>query len=188
MDILSFLFSFRGRVNRRAYWAFYLFYSAIGLGFFYVLQQDLLKAELTPGMNPDEFARAMGGMRFGWLNLVNLVLLWPSIAVGVKRLHDRNYSGWFFLVLFVPLLQLWPIVVMAFLRGTEGDNRFGPDPLAGRPAESWKSWAIFAGFLVILSLQGSLAFNMVMYMKDRMPPMQAPQMPAPDGGLRSNPV
>lgn len=179
MDILSFLFSFRGRVNRRAYWGFYLFYSAIGLGFFYVLQQDLLKAELTPGMNPDEFARAMGGMRFGWLNLVNLVLLWPSIAVGVKRLHDRNYSGWFLLVLFVPLVQLWPIVVMLFLRGTEGDNRFGPDPLAGRPRESWKSWAILAGFLLVLGTQGKIAADVFVSLRDRMPQIETQPGSAP---------
>ncbi len=178
MDIVSFLFSFSGRVNRRAYWGFALFYSAISLGFLYLTMQQVTTAGLQPGMTPEEASRAMQqGMHMGWLNLASLVLLWPSLAIGVKRLHDRDYSGWFLLVLLVPLVQLWPFVVMLFLRGTEGDNRFGPDPLAGRPAESWKSWAIFAGFLVVLSLQGSLLFQWAMYMKDHMPQMQQPGTP-----------
>jgi len=50
------------------------------------------------------------------------------VAIYVKRLHDRNHSGWFALLLLVPLVNLWPAIEIMFLRGTRGPNRFGADP------------------------------------------------------------
>ena len=60
-----------------------------------------------------------------------LAALWPNLAVGIKRCHDRGRSGWFLLIGFVPLLNLWLAVELMFLRGTTGPNRFGADPLDG---------------------------------------------------------
>jgi uncharacterized membrane protein YhaH (DUF805 family) len=54
---------------------------------------------------------------------------WMSIAAGAKRCHDRNRSGWFQLLWLVPLVNLWVLVEIWFLRGTAGPNRFGPDPV-----------------------------------------------------------
>jgi uncharacterized membrane protein YhaH (DUF805 family) len=74
---------------------------------------------------------AMGGPING---AVSLILLYPSLAVDVKRLHDRDKSGWWILLLLVPVLGfIWFIVECGCLRGTAGPNRFGPDPL---PAQS----------------------------------------------------
>jgi uncharacterized membrane protein YhaH (DUF805 family) len=47
----------------------------------------------------------------------------------IKRSHDRDRSGWFILLFLVPLLNLWPLIELLFLRGTIGSNRFGPDPV-----------------------------------------------------------
>ena len=67
----------------------------------------------------------------GLSGVVVLVMLYPSIAVGVKRLHDRDKSGWWLLLLIVPVIGIiWYIVEAGCLRGTVGQNRFGPDPLA----------------------------------------------------------
>ena len=63
--------------------------------------------------------------------VVTLLALWPAIAAGAKRCHDRNRSGWFQLVFLIPIVFFWPIIEIYFLRGTKGTNRFGPDPLAG---------------------------------------------------------
>ena len=79
-------------------------------------------------------------------------MIYSSFAVAVKRLHDRDKSGWWVLVFYVlpnvidsggrasggsGLLSLigfaigiWAFVELGCLRGTVGDNRFGPDPLA----------------------------------------------------------
>jgi uncharacterized membrane protein YhaH (DUF805 family) len=75
-----------------------------------------------------------------------LILVWPFIAITVKRLHDRNLSGWWMLlILAIPFaakliglnpstLLLIGYAMLSAMSGTSGDNRFGIDPLAlGRP-------------------------------------------------------
>lgn len=66
-----------------------------------------------------------------WLYvLFSIFSLWPSIAVSVKRFHDRDMSGWWVLMALVPLIgTIFLFVVVGCLRGTVGSNRFGPDPL-----------------------------------------------------------
>jgi uncharacterized membrane protein YhaH (DUF805 family) len=54
--------------------------------------------------------------------------LLPSLAVTVRRLHDTNKSGWNLLISFIPLVgSLWLLVIMVS-KGTEGENKYGPDP------------------------------------------------------------
>ncbi|MBF0560714.1 MAG: DUF805 domain-containing protein [Alphaproteobacteria bacterium] len=56
---------------------------------------------------------------------------WMGLCVTIKRYHDRNKSGWWILIQLVPLVgPIWYLIDVGFLRGTSGDNRFGPDPLA----------------------------------------------------------
>jgi uncharacterized membrane protein YhaH (DUF805 family) len=64
--------------------------------------------------------------------IFDLIVLWPSIAILIKRAHDRDRSGWFILLFVVPLLNLWPFIELLFVRGTIGGNRFGPDPVPSR--------------------------------------------------------
>ncbi|MES2400401.1 MAG: DUF805 domain-containing protein [Pseudomonadota bacterium] len=61
----------------------------------------------------------------------------PALAVlallSIRRLHDRNLSGWWLLLVLVPVLgALWLVWQMAFRRGIAQDNRWGPDPLQSR--------------------------------------------------------
>jgi uncharacterized membrane protein YhaH (DUF805 family) len=56
--------------------------------------------------------------------ITSLALFLPGLAVNVRRLHDLDHSGWWFLL----LLFVWAAV--GFWRGTIGENRFGQDPLA----------------------------------------------------------
>ena len=65
------------------------------------------------------------------LLIFGLAATWISIAVGIKRFHDRNKSGVWILIIFVPLIgSLWYLIECGFLRGTPGPNDYGPDPLA----------------------------------------------------------
>jgi len=57
-------------------------------------------------------------------------LLWVSFATFLKRLHDRNRSAWWLLLLCVPIIGwLWLATEVGFLVGTRGHNRFGPSPV-----------------------------------------------------------
>ena len=59
-----------------------------------------------------------------------VLILGIATATNIKRWHDRDKSGWMVLILLIPLLGwLWSLIELGFLRGTEGENRFGPDPL-----------------------------------------------------------
>ena len=96
--------NFSGRAIRSEYWWFILAYIIAYLVLAivdYVLGAQLLTAILSLG------------------------LLIPSIAVGVRRLHDLDKSGWWLLLGFVPIVGL--ILIYWFAQpGTPGANRFGP--------------------------------------------------------------
>lgn len=66
----------------------------------------------------------------GLFSLVySVAVLIPSVAVGVRRLHDLDRSGWWLLIMLIPLLGTLLLLIYFCLRGTVGPNRFGPDPL-----------------------------------------------------------
>ena len=62
-------------------------------------------------------------------SIVGLLAIWVFLVVQIKRLHDRDHSGWFILLYLIPLVNLWPLIEICFLKGTTGSNRFGEDPL-----------------------------------------------------------
>lgn len=58
-----------------------------------------------------------------------LAVLVPSLAVGVRRLHDTGKSGWYMLVSLVPCIGGFYLLFLLIQDGTPGDNEYGPDPL-----------------------------------------------------------
>ena len=67
------------------------------------------------------------------LGIAYLAIIIPSIAIGVRRLHDMDKSGWFYLLALVPIVSLL-LLVWFCMKGTTGPNRFGPDPLGSDSA------------------------------------------------------
>lgn len=118
-----FLFSFKGRITRSQYWIRYTlvtFLAIIAIGFVVGFIEG--------------FVAAMTGSPIEGIGpvsaLFSLACFWPSIAVPAKRLHDRDQSGWWQLLGLIPIIGwIYLLVVLGFLRGTRGPNRFGPDPL-----------------------------------------------------------
>ena len=55
--------------------------------------------------------------------IYQLAVVIPTIAVGIRRMHDADHSGWW---LLVPIVNL----VFAVSEGTRGQNSYGPDPKA----------------------------------------------------------
>lgn len=69
------------------------------------------------------------GMGAGLLSgIYGLAVLIPSLAVTVRRLHDTDRSGWWILIVLVPLIGTIVLLVFALLEGTPGSNRYGPNP------------------------------------------------------------
>jgi uncharacterized membrane protein YhaH (DUF805 family) len=101
----------RGRVGRRTWW-WYGVALPLAVGLMAVLLGDI--ARLPAG--PVEAA-------------VNALLLWPALAVSIKRWHDRDRSGWWVLVLLLPVVGwVWTLVVNGLMPGTPGRNRYGAVP------------------------------------------------------------
>jgi len=100
--------NFQGRASRSEFWWFTLFVVVVNI----VLQ--VILGEIVGAI----FA---------------LAVLLPGIAVAVRRLHDVDRSGWWYLLVLIPLIGGLILIFAFFIhRGTTGPNRFGPDPLAGQ--------------------------------------------------------
>jgi uncharacterized membrane protein YhaH (DUF805 family) len=67
--------------------------------------------------------------RLGQIGIVYLLATFvPLIAVSVRRLHDANLSGWWILMLFVPLANLVFVLSFKTRASDPGENRYGPSP------------------------------------------------------------
>jgi uncharacterized membrane protein YhaH (DUF805 family) len=110
MTIGKALFSFEGRLCRSDYWL---------KGVLILIPFSIMNNILIHGLKMRE-----AGM------IIALIMLWPSLAILIKRLHDRNRSGWFIFIIFIPVIGgIWLLVEVWFLKGTDGPNRFGRDYL-----------------------------------------------------------
>ena len=64
--------------------------------------------------------------------IASLALFLPGLAVSVRRLHDIDRTGWWLLLILIPLIGWIILIVWACMRGTVGPNRFGLDPFEGK--------------------------------------------------------
>lgn len=113
--------TFGGRAPRAEYWSFWLFSVLVVSG---LSIADVLI------FGTESFMRGNLGL-FGGLGALALAL--PSFAVQVRRLHDRDKSGWFILVGLIPLLGGLILFWFNIQRGTKGTNTYGEDPLDQNP-------------------------------------------------------
>ena len=74
----------------------------------------------------------------GWI--LRLVILLPSLAVQVRRLHDMDRSAWWLLLLVPPITIIGVIIllIMSIFPGTPGPNRYGPDTML--PRRDWEEF------------------------------------------------
>jgi uncharacterized membrane protein YhaH (DUF805 family) len=106
--------NFSGRAQRSAYWYWTLFAfiaSAIALA----IDALIFGVNLEGGLNIVQ-------------TIVGLALLLPSLAVSIRRLHDLDRTGWWILIALTGIGAIL-LIIWYVMKGTDGPNRFGPDPL-----------------------------------------------------------
>lgn len=105
---------FSGRARRKEYWMFFLF-NVIFLIVALILDNVL--------------GTTISGAGYGlFYFLYALAILLPSLAVGVRRLHDIGKSGWWFFIGLIPIIGgIW-LLVLFCIEGTPGKNTYGPNP------------------------------------------------------------
>ena len=105
---------FAGRAQRREFWCFGLVACIVAL------------ALLAIDIATDTYDREV---RLGLLSgIFVLAILLPSIAVGVRRLHDMGKSGWWWLISLIPFIGSIVLLIMCAQSGESGSNQYGPDP------------------------------------------------------------
>ncbi|MBE9570147.1 MAG: DUF805 domain-containing protein [Proteobacteria bacterium] len=92
-----------GRITRKTYWIF-----SIPVVLFYLCSVFIIPP------NNETFSM-----------IILLLVLYPSFMINIKRAHDRDRTGWFTLLLIVPIISLWPLIELGFLKGSDGSNRYG---------------------------------------------------------------
>ena len=108
--------TFRGRACRSEYWYFVLFMALVNI------VAGILDASIAgSGANLSPISA-----------IVFVALFLPGLAVAVRRLHDKDRTGWWYFILLLPLIGAIVLVVWFCGKGTTGSNRFGSDPFGGQ--------------------------------------------------------
>jgi uncharacterized membrane protein YhaH (DUF805 family) len=115
-DVLKKYVQFSGRARRKEFWMFVLISTIISIIFSFI--DRLIGTDYNNGSS-------------GLLqSIYSLVVLLPTIAVGVRRMHDTGRSGWWVLINLLPCIGWIWFIVLAAREGAAGDNQYGPDPKA----------------------------------------------------------
>ncbi len=114
--------TFQGRASRSEYWWFVLAFLLFAL-----LVNKIEGAVFAPMLGFEAFDPAAGNPMS---MIVSLALFLPTLAVAIRRLHDIDRSGWWYLIGFVPLIGVLVLIYWYVQPGTAGDNTFGPPPAA----------------------------------------------------------
>jgi uncharacterized membrane protein YhaH (DUF805 family) len=119
LDILTNKYAdFNGRARRKEYWMWTLYYTIVLL-FAMVLDNVL-------GLNFELFGQDLG---YGWLYVtIGITHLIPGLGIVVRRLHDVGKSGWFYLIILIPLIGFIWILVLFCTEGDKEDNKWGSNP------------------------------------------------------------
>ena len=114
LKVLKQYFDFSGRARRKEYWMFFLFNLLVSIA--------LAISDAMLGTLDTESGWGLLGALYA------IAVLIPGLAVSVRRLHDRDKSGWWLLLAFIPLIGGIVLLVWFVMEGDGGSNRFGSDP------------------------------------------------------------
>ena len=114
LEVLKKYAVFGGRARRKEYWFFVLFNTLI-----------VVALTIIDAMLGSFSARSGTGIL---ASLYSLAVLVPSIAVGVRRLHDTSRSGWWILIGLIPLIGAVVLLVFMVLDSAPGENIYGASP------------------------------------------------------------
>ena len=109
-NVLSNYANFSGRASKAEFWWWVLFFTLL------MLAVGIIAAVMSP---------SMGGALSG---LVWLGLFLPNLAVQVRRLHDTGRSGWWMLLLLVPLIGFIVLFIWFLSASNSGVNNYGEQP------------------------------------------------------------
>lgn len=105
---------FSGRARRKEYWMFVLFNAIISVALGFI---DGIMGTVSE-------ATEMGLLS----GIYTLAVFLPGLAVTIRRLHDTDRSGWWSLIVLIPIIGAIALLVFMVLDSSPGRNRFGENP------------------------------------------------------------
>ena len=120
--------TFSGRATRSEFWWFYLFTVLVNL--VATSQASSFLPTLLDGqdMTENESSYFLNNFFFLYLSTItSLILLLPSLAVAVRRLHDIGRSGWWILIAFT-VIGIIPLLIWYVTDTKDEENVYGPSP------------------------------------------------------------
>ena len=119
LDILTNKFAdFNGRARRKEYWMWTLYCTIILL--------ISMALDNLFGLTFELLGQDLG---YGWLYLIfGIIQFIPGLAVVVRRLHDVGKSGWYYLIILIPLIGFIWILVLLCTDGVKEENKWGTNP------------------------------------------------------------
>lgn len=134
--------TFSGRASRSEYWWVQLF-NAIIVGVLYAVATAMMVGSINP--NTGEVTSAAFGVPMLILGLYGLAVIVPSIAITVRRLHDANFSGFFYFLVFGFGIGGLALLIMNLLPSAPEGARFDADGGAAAQANSFGGQAGYPG-------------------------------------------
>jgi uncharacterized membrane protein YhaH (DUF805 family) len=114
LKVLKNYAEFSGRARRKEYWMFALFNIVFSIAA--IILDNIL------GTTIEDVGYGLFYCLYG------LAVIIPSLAVGVRRLHDVGKSGWFLFVALIPIIGAIWLLVLLCTDGNAGANEYGPNP------------------------------------------------------------
>ena len=118
-EFLERYFNFKGRTSRRAFLGYCLIQMLISTAIIAIVYL------VTGKMNSIEAILYGSGIIFFSILLTNLIFLIPNVATTVRRLHDIGKSGWWYLLIGIPFINLY-VLYLLLSSGDKGENIYGP--------------------------------------------------------------
>lgn len=137
--MLNLLFGFQGRIGRGSWWlAQFIVIPVVYIFGFGMLMGLAGVSGIDGDASTTDNVSAVGGSAMVILVILALAFgVWVNVASTVKRFHDRNKSGLWFFIVFLPFIGgIWQLVECGFCSGDDGDNNYGPPAGSGRAFES----------------------------------------------------
>ncbi|MFB9990815.1 DUF805 domain-containing protein [Deinococcus oregonensis] len=125
--------NFSGRARRREYWMFSLISGIISL----VLQLPFQIQNVTQAVSGGEVnPNGLGLLSIFLAGIYGLAVFIPSLAVGIRRLHDTGRSGWWLLITLVPFVGSIVLLIFNVTDSQPGNNQWGANPKGTAPVQS----------------------------------------------------
>jgi len=110
--------NFSGRARRKEYWMFVLFQILF-----------VVAAAILDHVLGTTFKFLEQPLPYGWVYLIYvLATVIPGLALAVRRLHDVNKSGWYYLMVLIPIIGSILVLIKFCTEGVPEENKWGKNP------------------------------------------------------------